>query len=103
MTDSYAPQMLLPEVGRDGQEKLSRASILIVGAGGLGCPVEEAPLLVVAGAKRINPAAIGQLTEVETGGHRVVLCCRSGVRAWHGARKLQSQGLHNIALAALGA
>lgn len=34
----YARQMLLPEVGRKGQEALSRARVLCVGAGGLGSP-----------------------------------------------------------------
>ncbi len=35
----YARQMLLPEIGASGQERLSRASVLVVGAGGLGCAV----------------------------------------------------------------
>lgn len=34
----YARQMILPNIGRAGQEKLSKARILIVGAGGLGSP-----------------------------------------------------------------
>ncbi|XP_043219783.1 LOW QUALITY PROTEIN: adenylyltransferase and sulfurtransferase MOCS3-like [Amphibalanus amphitrite] len=34
----YSRQMILPEIGREGQEKLKNSSILIVGAGGLGCP-----------------------------------------------------------------
>ncbi|MBS0366975.1 MAG: HesA/MoeB/ThiF family protein [Proteobacteria bacterium] len=33
---------------------------------------------------------------------RVVLCCRSGVRAWRAARALQSQGHRNVAVIALG-
>lgn len=34
----YARQICLPDVGREGQEKLAKARILIVGAGGLGSP-----------------------------------------------------------------
>ncbi|MBB6236952.1 adenylyltransferase/sulfurtransferase [Pedobacter sp. AK013] len=35
----YTRQMILPELGLAGQEKLKAASILVIGAGGLGCPV----------------------------------------------------------------
>ncbi len=34
----YARQMVMPNIGRAGQEKLASARILIVGAGGLGSP-----------------------------------------------------------------
>lgn len=34
----YARQMILPSVGRAGQEKLAKARVLLVGAGGLGSP-----------------------------------------------------------------
>lgn len=34
----YSRQMLLPEVGFEGQLKLKTAKVLVVGAGGLGCP-----------------------------------------------------------------
>jgi molybdopterin/thiamine biosynthesis adenylyltransferase/rhodanese-related sulfurtransferase len=39
MTDRYARQTTLPEVGAAGQARLAAASVLVVGAGGLGCPV----------------------------------------------------------------
>lgn len=34
----YGRQMILPEIGKLGQVALKAASVLIVGAGGLGCP-----------------------------------------------------------------
>ncbi len=35
----YARHLVLPEVGVEGQERLKRARVLVVGAGGLGSPV----------------------------------------------------------------
>ncbi|AQS35837.1 dinucleotide-utilizing enzyme [Shewanella psychrophila] len=35
----YSRHILLPEIGIQGQESLKNASILIIGAGGLGCPL----------------------------------------------------------------
>ena len=51
MTDRYARQMVLPEVGAEGQARLGAATVLVAGAGGLGCPVLE--YLCAAGVGRL--------------------------------------------------
>lgn len=36
--ERYSRQLILPEVGVEGQKRLASSSVLIIGAGGLGCP-----------------------------------------------------------------
>lgn len=51
MHERYARQMVLPEVGGAGQQRLEAACVLVVGAGGLGCAV--LPYLAAAGIGRL--------------------------------------------------
>jgi len=50
----YARHLLLDEVGVEGQLKLKNASVLVIGAGGLGCPVLQ--YICAAGVGKIGIA-----------------------------------------------
>lgn len=51
----YSRQILLPQIGTDGQQKLLNAHVLIIGAGGLGSPA----------ALYLTAAGVGHITIVD--------------------------------------
>jgi sulfur-carrier protein adenylyltransferase/sulfurtransferase len=57
----YSKQIRIPEIGIEGQERLKKASVLVVGAGGLGCPVLQ--YLVAAGIGRVGIAEFDTVSE----------------------------------------
>jgi molybdopterin/thiamine biosynthesis adenylyltransferase len=62
---------------------------------------EEAPRSPFAGALRLDVEAIERGAGPAPGA-RVVVCCRSGIRAWRAARALERRGHGDLALLALG-
>jgi sulfur-carrier protein adenylyltransferase/sulfurtransferase len=57
----YSKQIMIPEIGIKGQEKLKQAKVLVIGAGGLGCPVLQ--YLTVAGVGEISIAEFDMVDE----------------------------------------
>ncbi len=52
---------MIPEIGLKGQEKLKQAKVLVIGAGGLGCPVLQ--YLTAAGIGKIGIAEFDTVDE----------------------------------------
>jgi sulfur-carrier protein adenylyltransferase/sulfurtransferase len=57
----YSKQIMIPEIGIAGQEKIKKANVLVVGAGGLGCPVLQ--YLSAAGVGHIAIAEFDMVDE----------------------------------------
>ena len=60
MDERYSRQTVIPEIGPEGQAKLKKSRVLVVGAGGLGSPILL--YLVAAGVGTIGIAANDQVT-----------------------------------------
>lgn len=73
--DRYARQKKLNNIGESGQEKILATSVLIVGVGGLGCPVSQ--YLAGAGIGKIG-LVDGDLVDI-TNLHRQILFTENSV------------------------
>jgi molybdopterin/thiamine biosynthesis adenylyltransferase/rhodanese-related sulfurtransferase len=62
----------------------------------------ETPVSPFAAALRVGVEALEKEELALPREPRIVLCCRTGVRAWRAARALQRQGHTNVALLAMG-
>lgn len=62
---------------------------------------EEAPDLAVPHALRADIETLARLSEPRNG-QRVVMCCRTGMRAWRAARIMQERWPVEVVIAALG-
>lgn len=86
--------MILPEIGIKGQEKLSSAKVLVIGAGGLGCPA-----LLYLSAAGIGTIGVIDFDVVELHNlHRQILYSTDDVgkpKALIAAEKLKKQNPHS--------
>lgn len=71
----YTRQMIMPELGSTGQGKLKQANVLVIGAGGLGCPALM--YLALAGVGHIGIMDFD--TVDETNLHRQILYSRDHI------------------------
>ena len=61
----YSRQIILQEIGIEGQEKLKNASVLVVGAGGLGCPCLQSLTAIGIGKIGIIDSDIVDITNLQ--------------------------------------
>lgn len=89
----YNRQMMLSEIGLNGQQKLKNARVLVVGAGGLGCPV-----LQYLNAAGIGVIGIVDFDKIELHNlHRQILYSPEDVgksKVLIAAQKLRNQNPH---------
>lgn len=89
----YNRQMLVPEVGLKGQERLSTSKVLVIGAGGLGCPA-----LLYLSAAGVGTIGIIDFDKIELHNlHRQILYTTEDVgkpKSKTAAEKLKAQNPH---------
>ena len=89
----YARQLSLPELGPKGQQKLKDACVLVIGAGGLGCPILT--YLTAAGVGRLGIVDFDRVDMSNL--HRQVLYTTDDVgqlKAEVAAKRLGAQNPH---------
>lgn len=64
--------------------------------------VQEAPAPAIDSSVRLGVDQVDSLVPQLTSATRVVLCCRTGLRAWRAASRLRAAGHSNVALLAAG-
>lgn len=64
--------------------------------------IAEAPVSPFPSALRLAVETLEHGSQPLPAAARIVLCCRTGVRAWRAARALATRGYRNVALIALG-
>ncbi|HEY6283275.1 MAG TPA: molybdopterin-synthase adenylyltransferase MoeB [Nitrososphaerales archaeon] len=91
--ERYSRQIVMPEIGPDGQRKLKASSVLVVGVGGLGTPA--AVFLAAAGVGRIG--LVDHDTVQASNLHRQVLYSEQDIgkkKVWVAKSRLQMTNPH---------
>ncbi len=91
--DRYSRQVLLPEIGSKGQALIAAAKVLVIGAGGLGCPVLQ--YLAGAGIGHLGIADMDTVSESNL--HRQILFTQDDIgknKAIAAAHRLKALNSH---------
>lgn len=91
----YMKQLLLPEVGIPGQEQLKQAKVLVVGAGGLGCPILQYLAAIGIGTLGLVDGDVVDVSNL----HRQILYMNADIgkgKTVAAAEKLAAQNPHVI-------